>query len=228
MLKVSLSVSFWLLDMRDLINIITEAVSQLKLPSPIEVFPDEEINEIATHGFCVGVPYGAAAGNDRDVDSITRFFDEMLEDGEYEDGDDEIAFLANWLRGERYQYITRKLRASIEMQNGLVKIHREIVIPDNTIGDIVNGRNPHLGEFWSFNNPEGHWARAGDNDHNVILTALVKPKDIDWVTTIRRNANWTLGDDENEITLRHGTPLHLIEMLVNGKAVEIKVPEQYA
>ena len=59
----------------------------------------------------------------------------------------------------------------------------------------------------------------------VFLSAVVARNSIDWITTIRRNMNYTLGEDEQEIFLPSGTPVRLtrVEFDEDGKWAELPI-----
>lgn len=211
--------------MRNFINIVEGA--GIHLPSPTEVFPDEEVSLIFDQGFDVGKRYGSNGSSERDEDSIHDLLDAALENGEYEEGS-EFEFVEGWLRGVRYDFVTSELLDNLQMKNGLLVVKRHIVIDKKTLESLMNDSTIGLGEFWSFGRPSSHWhPQGGDDLVDVYFTALVNPDVVDWIITIRRLANYSLGDEE-EITLRHGTPLRLIEVEANSKTITITNQDRIA
>ena len=58
-----------------------------------------------------------------------------------------------------------------------------------------------------------------------IRTRFVGRNDIDWITTIRRNMNYTLGEDEQEAFIASGTPIRLMSMkMEDGNGGWIALP----
>jgi hypothetical protein len=211
------------MNMRDLITLCESA--SFTLPSPEVVFPDAEVARTLKQGFDVGKSFNA--GEHRyDLDSVHRLLDDAVEDGDY-DENDPVQFLTQWLRNQRYSFVVKALKTNSEMRDGFLVIEREILVSDAVVQAIIQGKCPHLGEFWSFRGGEAHWGHTAPNgSKSVFILALVDPANVDWITTIRRNANYNLGDDESEITLRPDTPLTLVNIMVDRKPVQNFVREQ--
>ena len=78
---------------------------------------------------------------------------------------------------------------------------------------MVKDKTP-LGQFWSFSS-YGALAYWGNNEQPVVrLEAVVARNNVDWITTIRRNMNHTLSDDEQQVLLPSGTPIRLLRMRI--------------
>lgn len=201
-----------------------ELLESFSLPSAKHVFPDQEVRAIHDHGFDIGAPYGTEVTS-RDRDAIDRFFDDHKEEGRF-DGKDSLTYLTRWLRGPRYDHIIRELLSNANIENGRLRIERIIVVSKDEAVAIANGKGGPLGTFWSYSFGQPHWYLHGGT--NVRLIAEVDPGKVDWVTTIRRNANYLYGDDEWEIALSPGTPLKLVALAVDGEPLDIKVASQVA
>lgn len=200
----------------------------LTLPSPLEAFPDDEVARTLDQGFDLGRPYGTDAVR-RDPEAVQDLLDEAAEDGSFEEGGDEAAFLAAWLRGPRYRFITEAIISQAETVGGRIAIERSIAVGDDAIAAIAGGTCPHLGEFWSFGGSDAHWGHdAAPGSRTLVMTALVDPADVDWVATLRRNANYATGDDESEIALKPGTPVTLTALAVDGAPVAAFARDQRA
>jgi hypothetical protein len=211
---------------RNFIDIV-ESVSKFIFPSPEEVFPDSEVENIANKGFDVGREYGKK-NSKRCLDSIERFFDDAEESNELVDGN-EISHLAQWLRNERYNYIVRAIKECAKFQNNNLIVKRRIVVFPKIVSSIQNGTTG-LGEFWSWgDNAEAHWhLDDGTNKVELTLTAEVSLNSVDWIATFRRNSNYLYGDDETEISLARGTPVILTSIKTdNSDEIEIHQSNQF-
>lgn len=201
-----------------------EILETFSLPPAKDVFPDQEVRAIHDNGFDVGAPYGTEVSG-RDRHSVDRFFDDHKEEGRF-DGKDSLAYLSHWLRGPRYDHIIRELLSNAKIENDKIRIERVIVVSKDEALAIANGKGGPLGTFWSYSFGEPHWhIRSGTS---VRIIAEVDPSKVDWITTIRRNANYLYGDDEWEIALSPGTPLKLVLIAVDGEPLDIKVTSQVA
>ena len=188
--------------------------SHINFPPPNIVFSDEEVKSILRVGFDIGVGYGESAPANRnsgDMHSLDVFFEEEYDD---ESGYSETEFLTNWLRGPRYNHIKNMIQNNALIQNGFIGIFRSIKVSPEKVAAIAAGKGGHLGEFWSYKRNDPHWAPESDNLLLLELQANVKISDVDWITSFRRMANYVYGDDEGEISLSRGTPLHLHRMII--------------
>lgn len=207
------------MNMRDIMTLVEQA--GLRFPAPKVVFPDDEVSRTLKQGFDIGRSFNDGVAQ-YDLDGVHDLFDEATDEGQFdEETDDPAAFLAKWLRGPRYRFIADAIRASAEVRDGGLVIERAIMVQDDVVHAIINGTCPRLGEFWSFRGGEAHWGHtAQSGSKTVTLLAVVDPALVDWVTTFRRNANYSLGDDESEIALQPGTPLKLIGLAVDSQQIE--------
>ena len=72
--------------------------------------------------------------------------------------------------------------------------------------------NP-IGVYWSWNidSAEAMHGTGRDGGNNWLLEARIERKDVDWWNTLSANLHPYLGEDECEITLKHGAKIQLIQ-----------------
>ena len=191
-----------------------------------QVVTPEWITEVLEDGFDVGTPHpGAMADTEggHDIDAVSRLIEDLAdedffpEDIDLDDVDQIRPYITKWMKS-RYSYVTRNMQAN-KVKGGFL-IYRAIKVQEEHVSAIASGDQP-LGMFWAFceESAEAHW---GNFDHTELLfEAVVASEKIDWITTIRRNMNYVLGDDEQEVSLKSGTPLRLIRATVDGKPLPI-------
>lgn len=88
-----------------------------------------------------------------------------------------------------------------------IRIYREITAPAKWKPDPTQ----HPGIYWSWDEgaAEAHWGSFSNGQVKWLLTAEVTAAQIDWVSTLAANGAPSY-EDEREITLIEGTPVHLI------------------
>jgi hypothetical protein len=62
----------------------------------------------------------------------------------------------------------------------------------------------------------------------LVVTALVPIDDVDWTTTLKRNFNYVLGDDENEIYLPEGVVPRIVAASYDGEEMDVPGAEALA
>jgi GNAT superfamily N-acetyltransferase len=84
-------------------------------------------------------------------------------------------------------------------------VYREISLD----GGIESLRTADTGIYWSWDiaAAEAHW---GSGRNNFLLKGLVDQSAIDWRLTILHNMQISTGEDEKEITLRHGAKIKFV------------------
>lgn len=94
-----------------------------------------------------------------------------------------------------------------EFERGLIKCERVIDVREDSF-DIHKG---HLGKYWSFIRGAGDsHGSVGNSRNNVVVYALVDPKDVDWAETIAANM---IDPDEYEVTLNDGAPIQITKIV---------------
>lgn len=81
---------------------------------------------------------------------------------------------------------------------------------------------PNTGIYWTDDESyaECHWGEFGPDMEKYTLAIEVNNTDIDWERTINQNMNVSVGDDEQEITLKQNQRVHLIGMKPAGGSWE--------
>jgi len=75
-----------------------------------------------------------------------------------------------------------------------------------------------LGIFWAWDKDraEAHWAGRGKP---ILVTGLVKPKDIEYERTLSKNLNPALGPEEAEIEVKSKAPITVVKVEYEGKVI---------
>ncbi|MFA5489833.1 MAG: hypothetical protein WC284_11535 [Candidimonas sp.] len=119
-------------------------------------------------------------------------------------------FVKKWLK-QRLDYVRGKLESNLKIINGKISIYRSIRVNKKVVDGIVKERI-RLGNYWTFdaNKAESKWSFSYDKP--ITINGLVEPRNVDWITTIRRNMDYMYGDYEDEIYLKTGTPVYVIDI----------------
>lgn len=94
-----------------------------------------------------------------------------------------------------------------EFERGLILCERVIDVKEDNY-DKYEG---HLGKYWSFIRGAGDSHGSTSNSRNdVVVYALVDPKDVDWAETIAANLT---NPEEYEITLYEDAPIQITKIV---------------
>jgi hypothetical protein len=218
------------MNIHEAINIVETLTS----PVPYEqVVTDEWIDEVLDYGFDVGVPHpNASIGADErhDRESVMRMLEALQDDGVIPDEVDishptnAKPYVTEWFK-HRFRFVLENLNP--KAVDGGYLIERSIyVTPEQAQSLATTGS---LGEFWSFANGQMFWHDQGSKGRSeLIMRAVVAPSDIDWITTIRRNMNYVIGEEELEVFLPAGTPLRLVGLTFKGASIPVSNAQRTA
>lgn len=199
-----------------------------------QVVTPEWITEVLDYGFDVGAAHPEASADYQgdharyDHQSVVRMLHELQDDGvipedvDISDPHEARPYLEEWFK-DRYAYVLRNIEAT-QTANGYV-VHRAIAVPE-TRARMMSGDNSPLGTFWSFSHGEVFWGDAEQGE--LHMQAVVAANHIDWITTIRRNMNYVIGEDELEVFLPAGTPVTLMAMKHDGHDIRVLNPSRVA
>lgn len=217
------------MHIREAMNIVNEAISP---PVTYEqVVTLEWIEEVLDYGFDVGKPHPKAntdVEGGYDWHSMYRMLRELKVRGiipDHVDIDDNQQnarpYIEKWFK-ERYRYVLNWIAAE-QMDDGYV-VYRAITLPSIEYAKVLASDDSPLGEFWSFARGEAFW---GNSDHGTCrMKAVVATNAIDWITTIRRNMNYVVGEDEMEVSLPKGTPVRLLSVRYKREEIPVGNPDR--
>lgn len=96
---------------------------------------------------------------------------------------------------------------AFDFERGLIKCERVIDVKEDAF-DIHKG---HLGIYWSYFEGMGDsHGSVGNSRNNVVVSALVDPKDVNWEETIAANM---IDPDEYEVTLNEDAPIQITKIV---------------
>lgn len=117
-----------------------------------------------------------------------------------------------WFREKAGDFIFEFFQTARESERGLI-LHRCIRIDkvETFVEQLLSGQKvPRgLGIYWTFNENYAICHGARQSGHDVIVVATVPLGSIDVLQTFLANCQPYLGENEREVTLRSGAPLHL-------------------
>lgn len=132
---------------------------------------------------------------------------------------------------EFFQYIKQGLQIKLEDlwydineridKYGYIEIYRAMSVDDNWI-EHLQKQGKRLGIYWSWdiNRAEAHW--GFNHQKEVILTAIINEKYINWKETFELNLDLSLAD-EKEIRLYKNTPLEITNINIDGEDLDIDI-----
>lgn len=161
------------------------------------MFTDEYLKNLLNKGFDVGAKYGSEETS-KDMDSIDR----LLNDFNISPGN-EMQFLKQWMH-KRIAFVINQLESQMDIVDDKVVCHRYLKLTDEELATLLHN-NTELGEYWTYDR-DAYIPGWGDDSkaHTIVIHGLVDFNDIDWMTTIERNANYLYGDDESELSIPDG------------------------
>ena len=96
---------------------------------------------------------------------------------------------------------------AFDFERGLIKCERVIDVQEDSF-DIHRG---HLGIYWAYFEGMGDsHGSVGNSRNNVVVSALVDPKDVNWGETIAANM---IDPDEYEVTLNEDAPIQITKIV---------------
>ena len=135
----------------------------------------------------------------------------------------------NWLTYElraRFDDVINNIKNKIK-PDGTIDIWRRITVDDIWTNHLLQA-GKHLDIYWSWDEraAEAHW---GDSKKysDALIKSSIKEQYIDWDNTIEANMNYSLGEDEKEITLFKNTSLKIEELNIDGQDVEDVMGSDY-
>ena len=148
-----------------------------------------------------------------DFDLSDEERDEIVDD----ENVDETERFKNWLEGyveARYNNAFNTISNESTFENGRIKIWREMTVDENYVKHLL-AQGKHLGIFWSFTKDaaEAHWGH-GDKNIYVKIETSIPENHVNWEETILLNMSPNIGDEEKEIRLFKGTPIHIETMSI--------------
>lgn len=200
------------------------------------VVTPEWIKELLDKGFDCGMPHAMARGATHyaqggryDDEAVSAMIEVLQQRGQipehidpygYSEADYPVLIppLTRFLK-KRFAYVLRAMHQEVQRLGNGIRVARTIWVDEETVEAIAAG-HAALGEYWSFREGAAFWhdERYGSE---LNMVASVNPRMVDWVTTLRRNMNFNLGDDEAEIFIASGTPLTLHKLTYHGADVPI-------
>jgi len=198
-----------------------------------QVVTPEWITTVLTHGFDVGLPHSHASGSasgGHDPDSVSRMLEDLQSSGfipkevDLDSARAVFPFVAKWMK-LRFDYVLRHIEA--DAVGSRYRIYRALKLSPEAARRLASG-DGSLGSFWSFG-PAGAEPYWGSEDHDdVLIEAMVRGDQIDWITTIRRNMNYVHGENEQEVFLRPGTPVQLLSVTLVDEDLPVANPRRTA
>lgn len=126
------------------------------------------------------------------------------------------SFIQEWLPN-RWAYMVDWMQKHMKIVGGELMVYRMVHINQKQANSIRLGNSKKLGSFWTYSN-QGEfyspWGEGSPDTTGVLFTALVDMNSVDWITTMRRNLDYELGEDESEIFIPAGEPITLLKMNV--------------
>ena len=218
--------------------IVSELFENFTLPIPPDnqILTPDYVEEVLTKGFECGFPNQLAkhrSDDNFDYTSFLRMIEELKDDGfipdhvDIEDINDDILrpYVKKWLR-LRLKYLKKLLPSIVKTtpDNKNIIVSRAISVNQETCSIIANTQ-VSLGEFWSFTTGQVFW---GGDEGELYFEAIVHKNHIDWKTSIRRNVNYVLGEEENEVFIPKGTPIIVNRMWYQHNPITFKFPKRTA
>lgn len=145
------------------------------------------------------------------------------------DADDAIATpefkreVLKWAQA-RYRNVENKL-ASLPYGAHGVKVSRMMRVPLSKFAEAKRSGTTALGVHWTFTPDEWemHSVWGGRNAGvDIVIHAEVSEEHIDWFNTYMANMDYYSGDQENEIRIKPGAPLHVLQVLdESGNEIDV-------
>lgn len=130
---------------------------------------------------------------------------------------------ALWKEGyaqKRIGMAIKILQKAVEYRDGKMLVHRMIMADEDWLTRITERG---LGQYWTWDKEYAE-AYAGQGSNEWLISGLIDPASVDWVSTILANAHPATGQEEKEITIPEGTPVKVVGIEVDGEPVD---PSRY-
>lgn len=164
-------------------------------------------------------PHTRDMHNDHAWDMFDDYNEDMPEEIQDMDPDEAIAtsafkrWVLRWAQA-RYRNVESKLSSLPRGPHG-VKVSRMMRVPLSKFADAQRSGATDLGVHWTFAPDQWDmnavWAKTDEGD-DVVIDAEVAEEHIDWFNTYMANMDYYSGDEEHEIRIKPGAPVHVLRV----------------
>lgn len=142
---------------------------------------------------------------------------EVPEGDEFDTDHEDFEDVANQYLQKRFSSFEKRF-SKAKITDGKLEIYRCISVddPKELLEQIKGKEGPGLGIFWSFSRDHAE-CYHGNKEHDIILTALVTPKDVEMYRTLA--VNLEPQGTEDEISTYENHKLLVIKADLDGKVL---------
>jgi hypothetical protein len=99
------------------------------------------------------------------------------------------------------------------MVGDTIQVYRHMYVSFDWIESVLNNETYKLGNSWAYNKDIAYsWDSSGDTEAEILLTAEIDIKYIDWSNTIILYFIFGRSESESELSLRYSTKFKLISL----------------